>query len=229
MKDYSLKNKDYFSKNKVQIAAQHKEYRSKHKEQIATWRKDHYFKHKEQIVAHNKNYRFENKEKIAIYMKDYYLKNKKRWKDSRLKNKERIAAYMKDYGTKNKERLKGYDRDYTKEKIKTDIQFRLGCLLRNRLGRAIKRGSRSGSAVRDLGCTIPELKFYLEGQFQDGMNWDNWSLRGWHIDHKIPLAFFDLTDREQFLQAVHYTNLQPMWAKKNLSKGKKVVNCTVIT
>lgn len=63
---------------------------------------------------------------------------------------------------------------------------------------------------------------YLEGQFREGMSWDNWGIAGWHIDHKVPLAFFDLTDREQFLQAVHYSNLQPMWALENTQKGAKV-------
>jgi hypothetical protein len=38
---------------------------------------------------------------------------------------------------------------------------------------------------------------------------------------EVPLALFDLTNREQFLKACHYTNLQPMWAKDNISKGKK--------
>ena len=68
----------------------------------------------------------------------------------------------------------------------------------------------------------PEFKMYIEGQFKDGMTWNNWSLKGWHLDHKIPLAFFDLTDREQLLHAVHYTNLQPMWAKENIRKSNKV-------
>jgi hypothetical protein len=56
------------------------------------------------------------------------------------------------------------------------------------------------------------------------MSWGNYGFRGWHIDHIIPLASFDLTDREQFLKACHHTNLQPMWAKENLSKGSKLVN-----
>ena len=87
------------------------------------------------------------------------------------------------------------------------------------MSRAIKTNAKAGSAVRDLGCTIPELKAHLEAQFQPGMTWDNWSLKGWHIDHIKPLTSFDLTNREQFLQACHYTNLQPLWASENLSKG----------
>ncbi len=58
---------------------------------------------------------------------------------------------------------------------------------------------------------------------KDTMTWDNYGLYGWHIDHIKPLASFDLTDREQFLEACHYTNLQPLWAEENLSKGNKII------
>ena len=100
-----------------------------------------------------------------------------------------------------------------------DVEFRLGLNLRTRLHQAIKRNSKAGSAVRDLGCTGPELRAHLEAQFKPGMTWENWSRNGWHIDHIRPLSKFDLTAREQFVKACHYTNLQPLWAEENLKKG----------
>lgn len=77
--------------------------------------------------------------------------------------------------------------------------------------------------MRDLGCTIEELKAHLESLFKPGMTWDNWGHTGdvWHLDHIIPLASFDLTDPEQVKLACHYTNLQPLWATENLQKGAR--------
>lgn len=60
------------------------------------------------------------------------------------------------------------------------------------------------------------------------MTWKNWSPTGWHIDHKIPLAFFDLTDRKQLLKACHYTNLQPLWSNENIRKGDKLIPTQVV-
>jgi hypothetical protein len=63
-----------------------------------------------------------------------------------------------------------------------------------------------------------QLKQYLESKFQTGMTWKNWSKDGWHLDHIIPLVKFNLQDKQQFLIAYNYTNLQPLWAKDNLEK-----------
>ena len=52
------------------------------------------------------------------------------------------------------------------------------------------------------------------------MNWKNYGY-GWHIDHKMACKHFDLTGEKEQKNAFHYTNLQPMWALENLSKGAK--------
>ena len=107
------------------------------------------------------------------------------------------------------------------ERYKTDIHYRLKVNLRNRLRHAVKNNQKIGSAVKDLGCTVDKLKSYLESQFTPGMAWSNYGRKGWHIDHIKPLSKFDLTNLEQFKQACHYSNLQPLWAEDNMSKGDK--------
>lgn len=123
------------------------------------------------------------------------------------------------YREENRELLRKRHREYERKRRKVNISYRLASNLRIVTSKALTRGQKGGSAVRDLGCTIPELKAHLERQFRPGMSWENYGPKGWHIDHVQALAKFDLTDRKQFLQACHYTNLQPLWWQENLAKG----------
>jgi hypothetical protein len=140
--------------------------------------------------------------------------NKKRYYEA---HREEARRNMKRWRAAHREDLAAYFRRYRKE----SVQYRIGCNLRGRLNIALGRGYKAGSAVRDLGCTVAELKRYLESRFQLGMSWSNYGPKGWHIDHVRPLKGFDLTDRTQFLQACHYTNLQPLWWDDNLKKGAR--------
>lgn len=172
-------------------------------------RKNYKEKNKEKIRARKKKYREENKEKILKKEKEY-----------REKNKENISIKRR----KNQQKRTKYERD----KRNNDINYKISSNLRRRLYGAIKNNQKTGSAIRDLGCSIKELKQYLEKQFYPHpktgkqMTWGNWTLKGWHIDHIKPLASFDLSDREQLLEALNYTNLQPLWSEDNLSKGTKI-------
>lgn len=124
-----------------------------------------------------------------------------------------------DCNLKYRSENKDYFKTWAKNKYHTDHSYRLSSLLRKRLNRAIKGNYKVGSAVKDLGCSVEELKEYLQSKFIEGMSWDNYG--EWHIDHIKPLASFDLNNKEEFKMAVHYTNLQPLWAKENLKKGKR--------
>jgi hypothetical protein len=99
---------------------------------------------------------------------------------------------------------------------------KLKAILRKRINKLIKRTTKVGSAVVDLGCTVEELKKYLESKFSVEMDWTNHGFGEgkWQIDHIKPLCGFDLTDRNQFLEACHYTNLQPLWYHDHLLKTK---------
>ena len=87
---------------------------------------------------------------------------KKRYRD---KNKEKIKKYQQN----NKQKLRNYMKEYRKERYDKDIQFRISTILRSRLGKAIKDEFKIGSAIKDLGCSITELKSYLESKFLTGM------------------------------------------------------------
>ena len=135
-------------------------------------------------------------------------------KECCIKNKK-AKQYYKNPINKQRRNIRHLNRR------ENDIQYKISISLRSRLWSALKGNYKNGSAVKDLGCSIDELKIYLESKFTNGMNWDNYG--EWHIDHKRPLASFDLTDRQQLLEACHYTNLQPLWAEDNLSKSDKIL------
>lgn len=175
-------------------------------------------KNRERLRLERKEYYRNNKDKVSETMRRYYAKNsgKKRAYDKKYKelNREKILLYYQQ----NKS-------DFTRkhlEKLKNDPKYKICCMLRTRIKDVLRYNSKVGSAVRDMGCSAAELKVYLESKFADGMSWDNHGVNGWHIDHIRPLSSFDLTDRDQFLKAVHYSNLQPLWAKENLSKGANI-------
>ena len=74
-----------------------------------------------------------------------------------------------------------------------------------------------------VGCTPEFLRSYLESLFTEGMTWDNYGPKGWHVDHILPCASFDLTKEEEQKKCFHYTNLQPLWWFDNLRKSDKIL------
>ncbi len=149
--------------------------------------------------------------------------------ERRTKNRDKIKEQQSAFRQRHRSRLQkkykswrenrkepGANARYSREYQKRN---RLAYNLRVRLRRALKGNTKMGSAIQDLGCSIGDLKIYLEAKFQPGMTWENYG--EWQIDHIIPLSYVDLTDREQFRKVCHYTNLQPLWKVDNCSKGNK--------
>jgi hypothetical protein len=128
-------------------------------------------------------------------------------------NTESNRAYFQEHKHEIKERRR--------KRYASDMNFRLSCNLRNRLSKMLRGKSKNGSAIKDLGCSIEDLKIHLEKQFTTGMNWENYGFGEgkWNIDHIISLSSFDLRNRSEFLNACHFSNLHPLWHVENIIKS----------
>ena len=167
----------------------------------------------------NKKYNSEEERRLAKkeYRKEYYQNHKEYQKEYYQTHKQERKIYAKKYNENRKEEKRHYENN----KLKTDINYKLAKNLRTRLYLALKENWKSGSAVKDLGCPISEFITYLESKFKPGMTWANWNYNGWHINHIKPLSKFNLQNREEFLEACNYKNLQPLWAEENIKKNNK--------
>jgi len=178
-----------------------------------------------------KKWRQNNKEKLKLqkerYTKKYHQKNLDRGKKYRENNKEKNLTRSTNWRKKNKEYfIKYYQENKSKiskqssERKKTNILFKLSSLYRSRINKVL--GSKKNNTTFDIiGCSPELLKIHLEKQFRNGMSWDNHGLFGWHIDHIIPLS--SAKSEEELYKLCHYTNLQPLWAKDNLTKSNKII------
>ena len=142
----------------------------------------------------------------------------------RIKNSEILKIKHNTY-YKNRDKIKhrAYYRKYTRDRCKEDICFRIIRIQRTRVYQILKGHIKSAPTLKLLG--VPSLKFlwqHLERQFQSGMTKENYGK--WHVDHIIPCASFDFSDPEQQKKCFHYTNLQPLWAHENYSKGIKIIS-----
>lgn len=153
--------------------------------------------------------------------KEWREKNPERVRDYNSKwqkeNPDLVAAKSKRWYSKNKQKLA----EKAKHKLRTDPAYNLANRLRCRL-RGILRDRafpRSGTTERLVGCSYDELVSHIEKQFTDGMSWENMS--EWHIDHVVPLA--SAKNQEEMENLFHYSNLQPLWAYDNKSKGAKLI------
>jgi len=210
--------------------------------------KEYYKKNKNELLKKNKEHRDENKARLdddinppkiinCINCKEDKDKDEfhicKTFKNGRHKIcKSCKSEYDKKYRIENSDRIRERNKVRNRKRSQNDVYYRLTKNFRTRQRLAIKGNFKAGSAVRDLGCSISECKLYLEDQFYlhsvtgEEMTWDNWGsgLGKWQIHHIIPLESFDLTNREQFLVAFHYTNLQPLWHEDHVEKHKSWEN-----
>ncbi len=192
----------------VSVNERQKAYRLRWPERVRQTRKRFYEKNKESYSKRNKTWRENHKELLS--------ERNKQWRKN---NPEKVLAYKRKWNASEK------NRTACNARYKNDLHARLRKVLSSRLTIAIRR--RGDSRVRNyscldlVGCDADGLQLYIQSLWKPEMSWSNYGQFGWHLDHIRPCSSFDLSDPRQRQQCFHYTNLQPLWAFDNRSKGNK--------
>ena len=129
-------------------------------------------------------------------------------------DEERKRKWYSDNRVRHNENKRRYEKD----RRVNDINFKLAKNLRGRLRKALLKqvASKNDTTEALLGISYSEFRNYVEYLMTPNMNWLNTQL-----DHVRPLSSFDLKDIEELKAAAHYTNIQPLLAKDNLTKGDR--------
>lgn len=158
---------------------------------------------------------------VKLSYQKYYNENKqkvlaknKKWRDDNPQKSKAISLK-----SRNSEKGKKYNREYQRNRLKTDPLYKLANLFRSRIYTAFRRKDllKSEKTKSLLGADLKTVKLHIENQFKQGMSWENHG--EWHIDHIKPLGLAKTKD--ELINLCNYQNLQPLWAEENLKKGKK--------
>ncbi len=195
--------------------------------------KESYCRHKDRINKKRTEKRHLDIETARAYGKRWRANNKAKLREinrlRRANNLEKVRAEAAKSQRKNREHRNEYKRKWreeNKDRIKAMMPFSqkisLGISARIRNCIYGKKNGRPWESI--VGFTLKELIEHLEKNFMEGMTWGNYGKFGWHIDHIKPISFFAFTtaDDKGFRACWSLTNLQPLWAKDNLTKGAKV-------
>ncbi len=169
--------------------------------------------YRKKLLSKNKIYRQKNPEKTRLYSKKY---------NQREEVKKRSCQNTKAWRAKNPEKDKE-----TQVRARKKRALNFMCRISNAMGTGIWEGIKKKKAGRHweslVGYTLKDLRCHLERQFAKGMIWENYGK--WHIDHKTPISFFvfDSPTDVEFRYCWSLDNLQPLWAKDNMSKSNKII------
>ena len=142
------------------------------------------------------------------YYKNYYNKNR----DSELNR-------CKKYKFQNRSKIN----EHIKNRMKSDLNFKLARYMRSRLYKAFKsQNVRKINKTFDLlGCSHSFFKNWIIHQLYGIMTMENYG-SVWQIDHCLPIASFNLRDENDMKKCFNWINLRPMYSNDNNLKNDKI-------
>ena len=161
---------------------------------------------------------------IKEYSKQRYKTHSHIWKEWSDNNKNKIRSATKKWVKNNPDKYREYQKNYINKwsynQYNNNLEYKLQKVLRSRLYASLKEEYKNTSSVDLIGCTLDQLKSYLEQQFTPEMNWENYGTY-WEIDHIKQVNTFDLKYFENQQQCFYYTNLRPLEKIENRKRPKR--------
>lgn len=209
----ALAGKTNRNKRKDEFNKKRKLTRVKYKEQEKEYRKKYY---DEKIRPKNKNILKTKKEKTPHLCRIKLTEEEKKQYhiDYRKKNREKNRLRAIKYRIDNKDDIQRRAKERYKN---TFINKQLLQNTRVRIRKALSGNRKSSTSILLLGASTEEVRLFISSKFTKGMTWDNYGKNGWHLDHIKPCSSFNLSDPDEQKKCFHYTNLQPLWATKEIA------------
>lgn len=155
-------------------------------------------------------------EKKKEFMRGWYARNQEYMKTYRVKTKSRRTEMHRAW------RLRNLDaRRLAMQKWREKPENRVASNLRSRISNVLRGRTKFLKFKESVGCSVEELRSWLEGWFETGMSWENYGQ--WEIDHARPCRSFDLAQPAEQQRCFHYLNLRPLWKSENRKKGDRYV------
>lgn len=219
-----VKKREEYEINRERYLANAKKYRIENPEKVSEAKKQSYLKKPEYYKQMHRIYSENNadaiRERGRLYREENRAQIRARDNAYKARNREKLRKKQLEYQRENNLRINAYRSRYMRQRRSIDKLFAIKQNMRARFRFELaKRGEEQLiKANQYLGCSWIFLRDYLAEKFTDGMSWENYG--DWHVDHVIPLA--SAKSKEELIRLWHYSNLQPLWASDNISKGAKM-------
>ena len=222
-----------------------KRWRDENRERVRATRKEWRKKNPDKTRAYCAKWKANNPEKVkakdrAWIAKHYEHKRatEKAWRENnperklaavnawREKNRDRARAVLDTWRKNNPDKVQAAAKR-AQAKAAASPAKKLQSLIKWRLNAVLKGKASRTAALKTFGYTMEELVRHIEEQFKDGMAWEAYGLKGWHVDHIKPVASFAFIrddgtiDHEEIKKCYALENLRPLWAAENFRKGAR--------
>ncbi len=204
-------NKEWYQRNRKNELKRMKEYNKNNKDKRKEWCEKNKDKIKEYKKAYDKIYRQKNRDKILKQKKEYHKKpdviiREREWRES---NRENGKVYQRKYKDKRNSQ--------ERKRRKTDFAYTIKKRIRSNFYQALKLYSTTGKIMesKDYGVNYKKIIEYLKPFPKD--------IENYHIDHIIPLSWFNHNDKKEISWAWEPCNLQWLTKEENLIKKDRYI------